>query len=81
MPVQPGLITPVKSEIIERATDITARSAAFVLALSMDGIGDDLKKNPCIHAEELSVCLTKFEPSFIKIGQSIPICIDLSSPA
>ena len=81
MPVQPGLITPVKSEIIERATEITARSAAFGLALLMDVIGDDLKKNPCLHAQELSVLLKKFGPSFIKIGQSIPICIDLSSPA
>ena len=81
MPVQPGLISPVKSEIIERATEITAQSATFGHALLMDVIGNDLEKNPCIHAQELSILLTKFGPSFIKISKSIPIRTGLLSPA
>jgi len=68
-------------EMVARATEITARSGEFGLALLKDAISGDLEKNADIRAQELSVLLTKLGPSFIKIGQSLSIRTDLLSPA
>jgi hypothetical protein len=66
--------------VLSRAIQIGVLSFTFLFGIALDYVFGNLTTNATHRATELSILLAKLGPSFIKIGQSLSILMDLLSP-